>query len=229
VLDGGDGVDALPEEIEGLPACPTFEDDTSAMRLAVDHLAALGHRSITHVDGGPGIKGSDRRDAYRAAMIEAGLADHIQVISGGQTCEAGFEAGNGLLQQMHLPSALVSYNDDSAWGLMRALDDAGLSVPEDMSVVGYDACRVWRQVPQNLTTIAQDSEALASLGVERALARLRGYEGDDRDIVLPPTLTIGRTTARVGSRSRDAQDPDSGQARVVSGARPGVKASSARP
>ena len=65
--------------------------------------------------------------------------------------------------------AVVAYSDDVAWGFMRALTDAGLVVPDDMSVVGYDASRLSRIMPRDLTSVRQDAPALAALAERFAL------------------------------------------------------------
>ena len=177
-------------------------DDAVGMRLAVDHLVGLGHRGIVHVDGGPGVKASDRRRGYRAAMTRAGLTDHIRVVTGGQTAESGVRAGQTIARLTRRPTAVVAFDDDCAFGLIDSVQSAGIRVPRDLSVVGYDGSRFSRFPLSHLTTVSQDAAALASLGVRRAVARLQGYEGPDRDIVLEPTLLDRGTSARPRSKPR---------------------------
>lgn len=173
-------------------------DDAAGMRLAVNHLVDLGHRDIVHVDGGPGAKASDRRRGYRAAMTGRGLEDRICVIQGGQTAEAGFAAAALLAGLDGPPRAVVAYDDDCASGLVDGLRTAGLAVPADVSVVGYDGGQLSRSAQSGLTTVVQDAGALASLAVHRAVARLAGYTGSDRDMVLEPALVVRRSTTRAG-------------------------------
>lgn len=178
-------------------------DDAAGMALAVDHLVDLGHRDIVHVDGGPGSKASDRRRGYRAAMARCGLVDHICIIPGGQTAEAGVTAAVAVAALDRAYSAVVTFDDDCASGLVDGLRTAGLGVPADFSVVGYDGGRLSRSAQGSLTTVAQDAGALASLAVRRAVARLAGNAGVDRDVVLDPTLVVRRSTARVAGRPLD--------------------------
>jgi DNA-binding LacI/PurR family transcriptional regulator len=170
-------------------------DDAAGMRLAVDHLAGLGHRDIVHVDGGPGIKASDRRRGFRAAMRRVGLAGRIRIVPGGQTTEHGATAGVRVRAMSPLPTAIVAFDDDCAFGLIDALRSGGIAVPDGVSVVGYDGSRFSRSPLSNLTTVGQDAAALASLAVTRAVARLEGYEGSDHDVVLQPRLLVRGTTA----------------------------------
>jgi DNA-binding LacI/PurR family transcriptional regulator len=172
-------------------------DDMVGMRLAVNHLVRLGHRDIAHVDGGAGAKASDRRRGYRAAMAASGLRDRIRVIPGGQTSEAGVAAAAPLAALASRPSAVVAYDDDCASGLVDGLRIAGVDVPADVSVVGYDGSRLSRSSQNGLTTVAQDALALASIAVDRAVARLAGYAGSDRAVVLEPSLVVRRSTARL--------------------------------
>lgn len=170
-------------------------DDAVGMRLAVDHLVGLGHRDIVHIDGGPGVKASDRRRGYRAAMHRVGLTDHVRIMPGGQTAELGALAGHAITGMAAPPTAVVAFDDDCAFGLIDSVQSAGIAVPGDLSVVGYDGSRYSRFPLSHLTTVGQDATALASLGVRRAVARLQGYEGADRDVVLQPSLLIRGTSA----------------------------------
>jgi DNA-binding LacI/PurR family transcriptional regulator len=174
-------------------------DDDAGLRLAVDHLVGLGHERIAHVDGGRGIRASDRRRAYRASMKRAGLQSNIRVLAGDETADAGRRAGVALLNLDPRPSAVIAYNDDCAWGVMRAVVDAGLSVPGDVSVVGYDASQLLRLGPHELTTVRQDVETMAKLSVDRAIARLMGTAQSEPNVVLSPSFVRGETTGRAAS------------------------------
>lgn len=176
-------------------------DDDAGLWLAVEHLVGLGHQRIAHVDGGRGIRASDRRRGYRTSMARAGLRSSIRILSGDETLQAGRRAGAELLAIQPPPTAVVAYNDDAAWGVMRAIADAGLSVPGDISVVGYDASQLLRQGPHELTTVRQDVDAMAKLAVERAVGRISGVTPAVPDVVLMPTFVQGETTGTVASAS----------------------------
>jgi DNA-binding LacI/PurR family transcriptional regulator len=171
-------------------------DDGVGMRLAVDYLASLGHRRITHVDGGASAKGPDRVAGYLEAMDALGLADHAEVIAGGQTVEEGIEAGRRLLATPGDRTAVLAFDDDCAWGLMGVLQEAGVSIPDDLSLVGYDGSRLSRLSPlSGITTIRQDAEALAAQAVQRAVTWIEEGRMPSGELVLAPTLLVGRTTA----------------------------------
>lgn len=172
-------------------------DDHAGLRLAVDHLVGLGHRRITHVDGGSPVKAADRVEGYLAAMAAHGLAAEADVVPGGQTVEAGIEAGRRLLASPGGRTAVVAYDDDCAWGVMGVLGEAGVAIPGDLSLVGFDGSRLSRLTPlAGLTTVRQDAPALASLAVERAVRWIEDGRADDGEVVLAPGLIEGRTTGR---------------------------------
>src|SRR3954464_13193418 len=113
----------------------TVNDDGEAgSALAVDHLVSLGHKRIAHLDGGVGSQAPPRRRGYVAAMERHGLTPWV--IPSEYTDIAGAKAVRQLLDGGNLPTALVAANDFNAVGAISALEEAGLRVPADMSVVG---------------------------------------------------------------------------------------------
>jgi DNA-binding LacI/PurR family transcriptional regulator len=175
--------------------------DPDGMRQAIDHLVALGHRQIVHVDGGHGLTSADRRRGYRTAMRRHGLAEHGRIIPGGEAEESGAAAAQQILDEGALPTAVVAYNDDCAVGVLDALVRAGVDVPADMSVVGYDDTWIARLSHINLTTVGQNAPRMANLTVERAVARLAGEDVADREVILPPHLIVRGTTGVAQGRA----------------------------
>jgi len=94
-----------------------------------------------------------------------------------------------------LPTAVTVFNDRSATGVLDVLRCAGVNVPGDMSVVGFDDSRLARLSHIALTTVAQDTQQLTSLAIARATARLDGGSIGERELVVPPHLIIRSTTA----------------------------------
>ena len=190
----------LPVVVLGQRARSTAVDvvrmaDAKGMRLAVDHLVGLGHREIVHVDGGRGPGSADRRNGYREAMRRHGLADRIRIVAGGQSEEDGADAARELTDSGPPPSAVLTYNDRAAVGLLDVFVRAGIAVPDDTSVVGYDDSQVARLPYLRLTTVSQDAARMAQLAVERAVARLQHEDVAQREVVLTPHLAVRGTTA----------------------------------
>jgi DNA-binding LacI/PurR family transcriptional regulator len=166
--------------------------DDEGARLAVEHLLALGHRDVVHVDGGRAPGAAERRRGYREALRAHGLDAHV--LPGGPTEEDGAAAARRLLSGP-LPGAVTVFNDRCALGLLDVLRRAGRTVPGDVSVVGYDDSRIARLSSVDLTSVAQDVEQLTTLAVGRALERLDSTPVRQRELVVPPRLVVRTTTA----------------------------------
>jgi len=169
--------------------------DDEGLQQAVDHLVALGHRRIAHIDGGRAPGAAQRRRGYRQAMHRHGLDTDILIVPGGLGEEDGAEAARQLLATVPSPTAVAVFNDRSATGLLDVFRNAGLSVPQDISVVGFDDSRLARLSHVDLTTVAQDAGRMATLAVARAIDRLDGTPTGGREIVIPPRLIVRGTTA----------------------------------
>ncbi|MEU9897312.1 LacI family DNA-binding transcriptional regulator [Streptomyces phaeochromogenes] len=171
----------------------TADDD--GVGQIVDHLVGLGHHAIAYVDGGKGVIATDRRRGYRTAMRHHGLDAHIRVLHGDHTEAAGERAARKLLDGDALPTAVVTYNDQSAIGVLAALARAGVAVPGQVSVAGYDDDTLSRLSCFNLTTVSQNAEEQARHAVAAAVERLDHGRTEPREVVLPPHLVIRGTTA----------------------------------
>ena len=170
-------------------------DDVQGATLAVDHLVALGHERIAYVDGGPSTVARDRRRGYRAAMRRHGLGDHVTVVKGSFTDDGGYRGASTALDLDDPPTALFVVNDLAAMGALAAVADCGLSVPEDVSVVGYDGTRLAGIRPLALTTVAQPLLELGRRAVAQLCGQLDGDLSAQSHTRLPPTLVERRTTA----------------------------------
>jgi DNA-binding LacI/PurR family transcriptional regulator len=172
--------------------------DDEGVRQAVEHLVALGHQDILHVDGGRAPGAADRRRGYRTAMRRHGLDALAEVVPGGLTEASGAAAAALLLKRRSLPTAVVAFNDRCAVGLLDSFIRSGVSVPGDVSVVGYDDDRLSRLAHIDLTTVAQDASRMAEDAVSTAVARLEGAAPAKGELVIPPHLVVRGTTAAPG-------------------------------
>lgn len=170
------------------------------VRQAVDHLVRLGHTAITHIDGGTGAGSAERRRAYRAAMRRHGLAHAVDIVPGDQTEESGARAARAWLAEPgRMPTAVLAGNDRCAFGVLDTVWRAGLEVPGDLSVVGYDDSALAHLSHIDLTTVRQDPDRQAELAVRCIVERLDGARSEVREIVLEPTLVTRGTTGPPGS------------------------------
>ncbi|GAA2752403.1 substrate-binding domain-containing protein [Amnibacterium kyonggiense] len=148
-------------------------DDVRAAELAVEHLAALGHRSVLHLAGPEGWTEADERIAgWRSASERLGL-EAPEVVRGDWSSASGYRVGRRIAAE-GVPTAVFSANDQMALGLLAAFRDAGVRVPDDVSVVGFDDIPEAAFFAPPLTTLRQDFVALGHglmARVEGLLAR----------------------------------------------------------
>lgn len=172
--------------------------DEAGMAVAVDHLVALGHRRIAHLDGGETLIAVARQRAFVAAMQRHGLQDSLRVLPGGQAQVDGQRAALELLRdnrpEAELPTALIAYNDDTATAAMGVFAQQGIAVPGDISVIGWDDSPLAELAMVGLTSVTQDPGELSRLAVERILARVSRQRIEEREIVLTPELRVRAST-----------------------------------
>ena len=168
--------------------------DRLGMHEAVDHLVALGHRRIAHVDGGRMPGAAERRRGFREALVRHGLGE-VRILPGGPGEEDGARAARRLLAEDGLPTAIAAFNDRCAVGVLDVLSRGGVSVPGEVSLVGYDDSRLARLSSVDLTTVAQDAELITTLAVGRTVDRLDGATVGAREQVVPPRLVVRTSTA----------------------------------
>ena len=132
-------------------------------------------------------------------MHRHGLDADIRIVHGGLTEEDGAEAARELLIATPRATAVAVFNDRSATGVLDVFRKAGLVVPRDISVVGFDDSRLARLSHVDLTTVAQDAGRMATLAVGRAIDRVDGSATGGREIVIPPRLIVRGTTAALPS------------------------------
>ena len=169
-------------------------DDVAGMNAAIGHLSALGHRHIAYLDGGSSPGGPERLRALRMAATSHGLGADVLVLPAGPGEEDGAAATRDLLSGTVGVTAVVAFNDRCAIGVLDTLLRAGISVPQDMSVIGYDDSRLARISYINLTTVGQHPDHLTRLAVHRAIARLENEQSGPRDQVVPADLVVRTST-----------------------------------
>ena len=169
--------------------------DDVGVRQAVDHLVDLGHTAVAFVDGDGRAIAADRRRGYRTAMRRRDLGDRLEIVPGGHTEADGVRAALALLARRVPPSAVVTFNDRVAVGVLDTCRTAGVSVPEELSVVGYDDDPYAGLAIVDLTTVSQRAELQAERAVVALLERLDGGRVTPRELVLAPHLVVRGTTA----------------------------------
>jgi DNA-binding LacI/PurR family transcriptional regulator len=169
-------------------------DDNLGVSLALDHLLAIGHQRIAFIAGPPGQAMDARRETYLAWMGSNLPAETPRIIQGADTEAGGLQAAAELRSTEDRPSAVLCCNDRCAMGILAGLDEAGLNVPDDISVVGFDDIEYVRYGGLKLTTVRQDTSVLAEAAMKALTTRLRDPDSDPVTQIFPPTLKVRDTT-----------------------------------
>lgn len=184
-------------------------DPYPGARQAVQHLLDLGHRNIGLVRGVEGNISSDERyKALNRALVEAGLPEERWTWVGEYTLETGIAAGLALaeLPAQKRPTAVIATSEFSAYGLIEGVSRHGISVPDQLSVVGYDNTAFAEVFRPALTVIAQPIEEMGELAVDFILRMINNAEQDEQ---LPPVAPVAgmRPPAAVKEAVEDAVLP----------------------
>jgi LacI family transcriptional regulator len=175
-------------------------DHRHAAKLALQHLHELGHERIVFMRGQP--FSADSRDRWKATAqvaaqfgIKTQSESTIQLTMDTFSPEVGYPAMQEFLTRRKDFTALLAYNDFSAIGAVRALREAGLRVPEDVSVMGFDDVNSAAYQNPSLTTIRQPLQRMAEIAAQILLDRLDGRDFPKR-VLLKPELIVRESTAR---------------------------------
>ena len=173
----------------------TSAGDTG-IALVVRHLVELGHRAITYVHNEAMPPGAPRLAGYRQAVADAGLTeDIVSVDDPDYTEESGSSAGRQILARGSMPTAVVTGNDQVALGVMTVLSRAGVAIPEQVSLAGFDDSRVARLTSVDLTSARQDPTELAEAAIAAAVRRINDPHLRPTTFVLAPVLVVRSSTA----------------------------------
>jgi LacI family transcriptional regulator len=166
-------------------------------RKAIRHLADLGHRRIAYIAGDERLASArDRRHAYIETMAQCGLgSDPSLIVPGDFSQNRGFAATMELLALADPPTAIFAANDMSAFGAIAAIREAGMRVPDDISVVGFDDIPAAAQFYPALTTIRQPLHQIGRSAVNTLLALIAGIEAASPQVTLPTEMVVRASTA----------------------------------
>jgi LacI family transcriptional regulator len=172
-------------------------DNAGGGALAVEHLVTLGHRRIATIHGPVETRpGLDRLRGYRQGLEAAGLAYRDEyVVPGDFYVESGERAAARLLELAEPPTAIVAASDLMAAGALRAAATAGLRVPDEVSVVGFDDIMLAAHLQPGLTTLRQDKTGLGAAAARALLDRIAGQADPPREVTLPVELVVRGSTA----------------------------------
>jgi len=168
-------------------------DDVAGVKLIMEHFRSLGHSRIAHLDGGNGARAKTRRRAYIDIMRFHGLQDHIRICSGNYTEQSGEDAFHELWREGK-PSAIFAANDLSALGILSAARSAGLGIPTDLAVAGFDDTALAQSGWVSLTTVGYSRSDMGAVTGDLLKHRMSTPESKARSVVLQPSLKVRSTT-----------------------------------
>ena len=173
-------------------------DGTQGMRLIGEYLIGLGHRRIACLAPPPDLFFAGHRLAgLRQAMEAHNLEETCQVALGDLTQKGGYEATLELLERQPRPTAIVACNDLMALGALRAIQERGLRVGEDVAVTGFDGIPMSEHSHPPLTTIHQPIYQIGKMVTEELIRLIHGAEGAPRQVMLEPELVIRQSCGAV--------------------------------
>lgn len=175
-------------------------DHRRAASLALDHLVALGHRKIAFMKGSKVSSDSDARwsaicEIARKLGISVKPELTVQLQGADSTPNLGYPFAKQLLARKQAFTALFAYNDISAIGSIFAFQEAGLRIPEDVSVVGFDDIQSAGFITPPLTTVKQPLHRMGEIAARTLLDRIEGRMNDISEIAIEPELVVRNSTA----------------------------------
>jgi LacI family transcriptional regulator len=174
-------------------------DNEAGVRLAVQHLVALGHQDIACIAGPLDVStGLVRYRGFRSAMTDAGLdvAEDRLAFARSFSIDEGYRCARQILAARDGCTAVAAGNDMLAVGCYRALDEAGLSCPGDMSVVGFNDMPFIDMLRPPLTTVTFSHQQVGAQAADLLIERLNGSTGPNKIVYVVPELIIRGSTAR---------------------------------
>ncbi|MES2151827.1 MAG: LacI family DNA-binding transcriptional regulator [Pseudomonadota bacterium] len=172
-------------------------DNFNGARDAVSHLTELGHRRIGFIRGSAYTgQSAERERGYRQALSDAGIAiDPALIIQGDFSERSGLEAGTALMALADRPTAIFSASDEMGLGCMVAIRAAGLRIPHDISLIGFDDVPASSIIQPRLTTLRHPVAEMAKVAVQELMRRIQGHSGRRQRIEFPSEFVIRESTA----------------------------------
>lgn len=173
--------------------------DIAGGRQATEYLLSLGHRRIGIITGpGDWCASIDRLAGYHAVLTSAGMAiDPALTVRADFTVEGGVQAAHRLFDLPDPPTAIFALNDDMAVGTLRAAEERGLRVPEDVSIIGFDDAIFASYTTPALTSVRQPLREQGRVGVDLLFRKMQGQSIEARRIELSTQLMVRRSTGPV--------------------------------
>ncbi|MEN9735449.1 MAG: hypothetical protein RL129_159 [Actinomycetota bacterium] len=190
---------SLSRRMNGVRCGVVTSKGESGVFDSVEHLVKLGHKSITYISTDLMLDNEFRLEGYKEAMTKSKLKSHVINIEEDYMESAGAIAADRILAMNTKPTAVVCSNDQVALGLFHTLLKAGVKVPQQISIVGFDDT-VAKLPFLDLTTVHQDPIELANAAIEDLVARIKGEKYLADTVLTSAKLVIRSSTAKPRSK-----------------------------
>lgn len=179
-----------------VPIDIVLSDNVQGGYVATKHLIELGHRNIACLLGPPHVKvNADREKGYLKAMKEANLKKYSKAVEYGDLkVEFGFKKALEILKSPYKPTAFFAANDLTAIGVIRALKHYKLSVPNDVSIVGYDNTILAEMIDPPLTTVNQQMRKMGYHATQLLIKKIKGERSGGERIIFDVNLVVREST-----------------------------------
>ncbi len=194
----------IDRRVDGFKADVVYGDSIEGARRLVEHLIELGHRRIALVNGPAAISSArDREAGYRAALKAHHLpVDEALVVSGDFKQASGYQLARRLLARERPPTAIFAANNFIAVGVLQALHEAGVRLPEDMSLVCFDDVPHASAIDPFLTVAAQPAYEMGVTAARLLIERLAAQRNlRPRAVVMPPEVIVRRSSGPPADRA----------------------------
>lgn len=197
MADLGLAMGAMCAPVPGLDAPQVYVDDHKASCEVAGHFLQLGHRRFGYLSGPQGnVNETERYKGFLAGLDAAGIAaDAVTYWPGDFNMVSGVTGARSFLADPNPPTAVFAACDESAIGFIKTVTAAGIDVPGDVSIIGFDGIPYAAYTHPTLTTMRQPQYELGRIGARALLQEIRGTRTGDNAILLPAPMILGASTA----------------------------------
>lgn len=185
-------------KLDGTPCYEVRIHDTKCMDLIMEHLVGLGHRKIGVIGGRMDILSTfEKYQRYKQLLDQYRIPFRPELIGreGGYDTVTGYTEMKAMLEGGTVPTAVIAVNDFTAAGVMKGIQEAGLRIPDDISVVSYDNTYIAEMMTPSLTSIDYNYQHFGNVLVETAIAAIEGREVPHCQLIEPKLVVRGSTGA----------------------------------
>jgi len=188
----------VDSDVSGAPICAVSVDHTMGGYLSTKHLLELGHQHIAFLSGPLSLSSSLRCvEGYREAMTEAGVRveNQIVVLTEKTDIQAGYDGMLDIIKLTPRPTAVATFSDLMAAGVLEAARNCCIPVPDELSIIGYDDIPLSSLLTPPLTTIKQNKDELGAIAMQLLIEEIHDKNHIHQQIQIPPTLVLRASTA----------------------------------